>query len=440
MYTEEKQNRSFIKEFALKLILIIIFILLLIWLVPWPNMDALNPLKDQIFNANLQTMKEAGITYFTSERLPGNVGDKTTLTLQKMLDMKLLIPFTDKNGNSCDVSSSFVSLEKQETEYLMKVNLKCGDEEDYILVHLGCYSYCTADICEKLPDSTEKPTTTPNPTKKPPKPSPSPSPSPTPSPTPSPSPSPTPTTDPVVYEYHYKRTHEKQYSEFTPCVEQMKKKGETIVFGQTEFLKIENRGIRKTQIGMTTPVYVSIYEETRKMVKAKTVTYNLCNKYTYVADVTTTYRVDGDWYYTGAKRQGFRNALTIPEPTLSTEWDLVGIDWEQCDNTCTSNPYMIYMEKKRNLIEDNEYSNVTASCTDRVTKSVDIYVSALVGTYKKFEKTPAQPIYGNIQYYCVRTRTLLSDSYNDYQWSPSANDKSLISQGFTYTGNKREKK
>ena len=166
MYTEERPRRgSLLKEFIMKLILIIIFVLLLIWLVPWPNMDSyinsLNPLKDQIFNSNLQTMKDAGITYFTTERLPKEVGDKTTLSLQQMLDMKLLIPFTDRNGNSCDVTKSYVSLEKKETEYVMKVNLKCGEEEDYILVHLGCYSYCDKDICEAKPDKTEKPSTTP---------------------------------------------------------------------------------------------------------------------------------------------------------------------------------------------------------------------------------------------------------------------------------------
>ena len=166
MYTEERPRRgNLLKEFIMKLILIIIFVLLLIWLVPWPNMDsymkAINPLKDQIFNTNLQTMKEAGITYFTSERLPKEVGDKTTISLQQMLDMKLLVPFTDRNGNSCDVTKSYVSLEKKDTEYLMKVNLKCGEEEDYILVHLGCYSYCTTDICEAKPNKTEKPSTIP---------------------------------------------------------------------------------------------------------------------------------------------------------------------------------------------------------------------------------------------------------------------------------------
>lgn len=152
MYTEERKG-NLLKQFLIKLILIIIFILLLIWLVPWPNMDsyidAINPLKDQIFNENIQTMKDSAITYFTTERLPQNVGDVKKITLQEMLDMKLLIPFTDRNGKSCDVKKSYVSLEKMDTEYLMKVNLKCGEEENYILVHLGCYSYCSTDICEQ---------------------------------------------------------------------------------------------------------------------------------------------------------------------------------------------------------------------------------------------------------------------------------------------------
>ena len=110
MYTEERKG-SLLKSFILKLILIIIFVLLLIWLVPWPNMnayiDALNPLKDQIFNANIQEMKNAAITYYTTERLPENVGDVKKMTLQEMLDMKLLLPFVDKNGDSCDVTASF---------------------------------------------------------------------------------------------------------------------------------------------------------------------------------------------------------------------------------------------------------------------------------------------------------------------------------------------
>ena len=32
---------------------------------------------------------------------------------------------------------------------VLKVKLKCSDEEDYVLTKLGSYSYCSSEICEK---------------------------------------------------------------------------------------------------------------------------------------------------------------------------------------------------------------------------------------------------------------------------------------------------
>lgn len=163
MYSDEEERKGFpIRDFILKLILIIIFVLLLMWLLPTKNGQNvdLSPLTDRIFNANIQEMKEAAIPYFTTERLPKKVGDVEKITLQEMLDEKLLIEFRDKNGDTCDTKNSYVSVTKEENEYLMKVYLKCNDDEDYILVHIGCYSYCTSEngVCEKQED--EEPTTT----------------------------------------------------------------------------------------------------------------------------------------------------------------------------------------------------------------------------------------------------------------------------------------
>lgn len=146
MYTDDEERRGLpIKTFIISLILIIILVLLLVWLLPMPNMKGIN---NRIFNANIQEMKNAAIPYFTTDKLPQEVGDEVTLTLQEMIDLKLLLPFTDKNGDACDTQKSYVTLTKKDNEYEMKVNLKCNDEEDYILVTLGCYSYCTAAICE----------------------------------------------------------------------------------------------------------------------------------------------------------------------------------------------------------------------------------------------------------------------------------------------------
>ena len=153
MYDEEEKRSFPLRDFLLKLILIIIFVLLLVWLLPIPDLTGLN---NRIFNANVGEMKDAAISYFTTERLPQKEGDSVTLTLQEMLDMKLLLPFKDKNGKSCDVKNSYVTLTKKENEYELKVNLKCGKEEDYIIVHLGCYSYCKEAICEKKDDTVKK--------------------------------------------------------------------------------------------------------------------------------------------------------------------------------------------------------------------------------------------------------------------------------------------
>ena len=85
MYTEEYENRGFpFRDFLLKLILIIIFVFLLVWLLPKfikpqvvENCDNSNSiskevlaLSAQIFADNINTMKEAAISYYTDERLP----------------------------------------------------------------------------------------------------------------------------------------------------------------------------------------------------------------------------------------------------------------------------------------------------------------------------------------------------------------------------------
>lgn len=146
MYDDEEKRSFPLRDFLLKLILIVIFVLLLVWLLPKTDLSSLN---DRIFRENVTEMKEAAISYFTTDRLPQKEGESVTLTLQQMLDMKLVLPFKDKNGKTCDTKNSYVKLTKMKDEYELKVYLKCSEEEDYIIVHLGCYSYCESAICEK---------------------------------------------------------------------------------------------------------------------------------------------------------------------------------------------------------------------------------------------------------------------------------------------------
>ena len=169
MYAEEYEKRGFpLKDFLLKLILVVIFVALLCWLLPKfikPTIvnecqhsgssasvcdtSGLDALTSQIFADNLEKMKNAAISYYTDDRLPQNVGDSESMTLSDMIGKHLIVPLIDKNNKACDVTASYVKITKNDDEYIMKVNLKDSEKEDYILVHLGCYTYCDSYICEK---------------------------------------------------------------------------------------------------------------------------------------------------------------------------------------------------------------------------------------------------------------------------------------------------
>ncbi len=492
MYTEERK-KNLLKEFLLKLILIIIFVLLLIWLVPWPNMDsymdALNPLKSQIFNSNIQEMKKAAITYFTSERLPQNVGDRKTLTLQQMLDMKLLIPFVDKNGDSCDVTASYVTIEKQETEYLMKVNLKCGEEENYILVHLGCYAYCTTDICEKKEDPTpvkpsipgikptskpsgkptsvptyiptKKPPTAPPPTQRPstppptktptppptktptppptqrpstPPPTKTPTPPPTKTPTPPPTKTPTPpppTKNPTV-KYEYSKTVSAYCSNWSAWTTKMLKNGESVKPVNTIQKVVEDLGYKRVQVGVITAKYQKVYITTNELVQTSTYNYKVCKNYSYVVSGGTNgtiYQVSGDWTYSGKTYTG----QNPPRDTPTSRWIAVGVDWESCGNDCVNHPITLYKEQVRSGKAYSDPLQVTATCTDIETRSLPVYVNTKKTTQKTVMVEPEKPLYGNVHFYREKTCNTVVAA-KTYKQCSTYDDKNLLNNGYGYTG------
>lgn len=151
----EERERFSLKDVILQIVLVVLFVFLLLWLFPTKSYvdkkleNGLNPLYNQLFSQNVNSMKEAAISYFTTPRLPKKIGDKEKLTLGDMLDKKLLIPFLDSNNKQCSLTDSYVEITKMDDEYILKVNLSCSDNSDYILVHLGCYSYCESGLCEK---------------------------------------------------------------------------------------------------------------------------------------------------------------------------------------------------------------------------------------------------------------------------------------------------
>jgi len=130
-----------IVSFSLTLMLIVLFVLLIVWL--YPN-NRFGYFYNKIYPENLQTMKIVGKNYFTKNNLPKEVGETIELTLWDMLQQKRVIDFVDKNGNSCDMHSSYVSATKTlDGEYALRVQLNCGEETEYIVDTIGCNKSCS---------------------------------------------------------------------------------------------------------------------------------------------------------------------------------------------------------------------------------------------------------------------------------------------------------
>lgn len=173
MYSSENSGFD-IKDIIVKILFLVFFVLILMWL--YPKATDMKVIFDRVYNENIATMKDAAVDYYTTKRLPKNNGDTVEMSLQKMIDLKLIVPFVDKDGNSCDTANSYVKVTKEDSEYVMKVNLVCGNQSDYVVEYIGCHDVCEGKTCttEKVvektsnnkPNTPTKPIITPTPVTK----------------------------------------------------------------------------------------------------------------------------------------------------------------------------------------------------------------------------------------------------------------------------------
>lgn len=530
MYEEEYEKKGFpIRNFVLKIILVAIFIILIIWLLPKFNnqqtvqtkqcsegvcdTSGIEALTSQVFSDNLEKMKEAAISYYTDERLPKEVGESDTMTLSDMIGKKLIVALIDKNNKACDVDGSYVKITKLDDEYLLKVNLKDSEKEDYILVHLGCYTYCNSYICEKQytgtststsknnssvsstipiksPDNNNQKTTTrPSDTsckgdKCNPKPTSTPTSKPTvtptdepckgkacdePTPTPTSTPTPTPTYKPK-YIYEYKKTTSTQFSAWTSWSNWQKTSCSTKEINCSDsnpncLYKLQMAS-RKEQIG----TYRKTYAKTREKI-VQTGSYNVksCNNFNYVkinqtlyaTTTNTTYTTintitrttqssTGSWKYVG--RGSYKNP---PRDTQGTSYKFVGADYSYCADTCTTLPNYYYdkytytgglssvsstttpgqtTSSSSSSTSSSTSTRYEASCGGYTIKTVPIY-----GTVNVTEKsTRTEKLYGTVCYKSTKSRQIQRTGTTSTKWS-YYNDKSLLNDGWTYTGKKKQK-
>lgn len=475
MYNEEYERRGFpFKDFLLKLILIIIFVFLLVWLLPkfiapainkdleknniTINNEEINALASQIFYDNIERMKDAAISYYTNERLPKQVGESDTMTLSDMIGKKIITPLVDRNNNTVDVEGSYVKITKTDDEYILKVNLKDSETEDYILVHLGCYDYCKDYVCEKDTNVPIKGGKDDNNSSQKPTPVPTPQPEPTPQPDPIPTPDPEPEEpEKKEYEYEYAKTTGATFTEWSKWApyEKTSCKTEAITCAENDpkcSLELK-RYDRKEKIGTYEKEYVAT---SSKQVQVTSYEQKSCSNWEYVIINSTTYAVTktytvintitgytqksvGGWNYSG------RNTYTNPPRSSNGKYYVfVGADYSYCNDSCTSLPNFVYDEynytgsmsevSSTTGVPIDSSTEVTASCGEIVTKTIPVYRTINVSDIA----TRTEPLYGTVCYKSTRTRELLNAGNTIKKWS-QYNDKTLLNDGWYYTGTVRVK-
>ena len=85
---ENRKNKTI--KILLKLIFAILLVVLFAWLLSMFLKSNFKNEYNNVFQDNLIRMKEAGISYFTNDRLPSENGQFEKITLGDMYDLKLI--------------------------------------------------------------------------------------------------------------------------------------------------------------------------------------------------------------------------------------------------------------------------------------------------------------------------------------------------------------
>lgn len=444
MYTEEYDKKDYpYRNFFLKLILIIVFVLLLVWLLTKlfynKNETNIDGLSNEIFSNNIEKMKSSALSYYGKNTLPINNNDSVKITLNKMIKDKYIIKLTDKNGKLCDQQKSYIKITKKDDEYILKINLVCDKENDYILSHLNTYSYCNNTyICEKKTNIEENNKISLNNSKQ-------------------------SSNNNINIKSTKKKSKKGKLTTYRGSIEVTDTTTKNYLY---EYIKNNNifsswsmwsnwektncniqektcsnsnniclNELKKYSKRENTGTYNRVYETTKISLKNISSTYALtCSNYNYVKINNILYKTNGQysnlntWNYIG--RSSYQ---TPPEDTIITHYILTNIDYSNCSDTCNKLPKYYYdkYEYNSNLIQ---VENAFTDCENKTYKNILNY-------NRINEKVLANRIENSYEIICYkseRNRTIISNNRIIKTWS-NYNDKKLLSNGYYYTGNKKKK-
>lgn len=411
-------------------IIIIMIVFLIAWLTPqFLNRSSkadtnITSTKKTNLNNDIKKMKQSALKYYKENNIPENIGENKKLTLQQLTKKSLII----KLDNSYNKNKSYIKLTKQENEFILEVKLVLENQSKTKTYHVNNYSYCTSTyLCEEQniteeaeEDETEKVQIENTASGD---------------------------NDVDLYQYEYSQTTNGKLSAWSIWSSYSRTNCSTtsITCSDNDFnclkeLKLYNR---KEKVGTISKKYISsrnsyAYQGKETAKGCQSYDYMKINGSYYKAPTTNEFtsigtfssnnpKNHGSWIYSGRKE-------FAQPPNDSTTTRYVFVKSETSCTNCQSTPYYTYDVY---IFQGNlqKVSNLGSECSKQaVQKTVPIYsITGQTITVNRIE-----PLYGTVCYQSTRYRTISKKGITKTVWS-NYNDQSLLNNGYTYTGNKKEK-
>ena len=125
----ESERRINWLSLFIKIIIIFIFVLIIIWLVS--KIISRNKLSDTFTN-NINNMETVAVDYFKTIDLPLEKGQSIKITLDELIDKKLIVSVNQNGDNICNVNESYSKITRETKNYIVETTLICGKEKNTI--------------------------------------------------------------------------------------------------------------------------------------------------------------------------------------------------------------------------------------------------------------------------------------------------------------------
>ncbi len=145
---EDERKINWLSLF-IKIIIVFVFILIVIWLVS-KIVGKKEP--SEIFKSNLDNMEKVALEYFKTIDLPLEKEKSKKITLEEMIDKKIIISFSENSENKCEAQESYSKITRKDNNYLVETTLICGDEKD---TKVHNFSFDDCKNCQEKNESSQ---------------------------------------------------------------------------------------------------------------------------------------------------------------------------------------------------------------------------------------------------------------------------------------------